>query len=182
MMEDFILPFLSVALAELGDKTQLAIFCMASETKEHGKLLFGVMLAFLLSTTLAVVFGNIIAASVPLELIHLAAGVLFILLGMLTLLGSKKEECKSMVKDPLISGFILTFLAELGDKTQITAALFSTRFNPFLVFAGALVALFLLSASAIYVGKKLAVKINRKLLSYAAGLLFILIGLGFVLL
>lgn len=181
MIQDILLPFLSVGLAELGDKTQLAIFCMSSESREHGKLLLGVMLAFALSTAIAVVLGNFAAAYIPVEYVKVAAGALFILLGLLTLFGKNNGARGCALKNPLLSGFILTFLAELGDKTQLTAALFATRLSPVLVFIGSLLALSVLSLIAIYAGKFVASRIDRRLISSIAGIMFILVGIAFAL-
>ncbi len=70
----------------------------------------------------------------------------------------------------------MVFLSELGDKTQITAGLFATQFNPFWVFAGVMLALILLSVMAIFLGNLLMKRLKQKYISIAAGAIFILIG------
>ncbi len=69
-------------------------------------------------------------------------------------------------------------LSEMGDKTQIASGLFATKFNPILVFIGVILALTLLSLIAVFLGKFLTKKINKKTISIIAGILFILIGIS----
>ena len=57
MISDILLPFITIALAELGDKTQLAVFALASKTKKHLSLLLGAILAFVIADGLAVILG-----------------------------------------------------------------------------------------------------------------------------
>ncbi|MFH1221881.1 MAG: TMEM165/GDT1 family protein [Candidatus Micrarchaeota archaeon] len=179
MLEDILIPFFTIALAEIGDKTQLAVLTLSSRTNEHGKLLLGVMAAFVLSTALAVIFGDLISLYVPIVYVKIIAGLAFIYFGITTFLNHEKEAAVEL-KDPFTSAFTLVFISEMGDKTQLGAALFATRFNPIFVFIGSVAALFVLSAAAIYVGKFLATKINRKLISQAGAILFVILGLGFI--
>jgi putative Ca2+/H+ antiporter (TMEM165/GDT1 family) len=75
----------------------------------------------------------------------------------------------------------MIFLSEWGDKTQIASALFATEYDPRLVFFGVMTALLILSVLAIYLGKFLASRIDRRLITKAAGVVFLLIGISFVL-
>jgi len=63
------------------------------------------------------------------------------------------EESKTYDKSPFISAFSLIFLTEWGDKTQIAAALFATKFNALMVLVGTILALTILSVIAVYFGK-----------------------------
>ena len=178
MGTDIILPFVSIGLAELGDKTQLAILLLSSKTRRHFQLLAGVMLAFFLVDGLAVLAGTWIMRLVPLGLLRILSGSLFILVGIL-ILKSKEEtdEIKNTeIKNPFYSGFLLILLSEFGDKTQIAAGLFATKYNPWMVLTGALLALLMLSLAAIYLGKFLAARLAPKIVSRCAGILFVLMG------
>ncbi len=73
--------------------------------------------------------------------------------------------------------FITIVLAELGDKTQIAAGLFATKYNGVLVFLGVIFALAILSLLAVYLGKFIMEKLNRRMISYIAGAIFIIIGI-----
>ena len=58
MFQDFFIPFLTIGLAEFGDKTQLAILGLSTKTKKHLSLILGVVLAFILTDGLAVILGD----------------------------------------------------------------------------------------------------------------------------
>ena len=75
----------------------------------------------------------------------------------------------------------MIFLSEWGDKTQIAAALFAVEYNPWQVLIGVMTGLALLSILAIYLGKFISGKIDRRLISKIAGALFIVIGISFAL-
>ncbi|WP_094226971.1 TMEM165/GDT1 family protein [Methanolobus psychrotolerans] len=183
MIPDILIPFLLVGLAELGDKTQLAVLVLSTKTRKYTSLLAGVMLAFILTDGLAILLGNFIANKVPMDYVRIGAGILFIIFGLTTLLKKENDDDDGSyeLKSPFISGFGLILVSELGDKTQLAAALFATQYDPLLVFIGVIFALLLLSAMAIYVGKMLMEKINKKTISTAAGILFIVIGVSFFL-
>ena len=179
MLQDFIVPFMAVGLAELGDKTQLAVLCLAGKTKQYFQLIFGVMLAFILTDGLAVVFGDFISKNIPVNYIKIISGVVFILFGIISIINSKEEEAKCELKKPFVSGFSLVFFAEMGDKTQIASALFATKYNPLIVFISIISVLGLLSVLACALGKYILAKVNRKLISRISGLLYIIIGVLF---
>ena len=77
-----------IFLAELGDKTQLAIFAFAAESKSRLAVFLGSACALLLTSLLAVVFGSAVSRLIPPNYIKLGAGALFVLLGLWMLLSS----------------------------------------------------------------------------------------------
>ncbi|MBM3309289.1 MAG: TMEM165/GDT1 family protein [Candidatus Altiarchaeales archaeon] len=177
MITDFLVPLVAVGLAELGDKTQLSILLLSSKTDKHLKLLLGVMLAFLIVDGFAVLAGSLASSILSAEMIKIASGIVFILFGLFMLKDSKNEkDSKLPAKNPFVSGFVLVFLTEWGDKTQIASALFATLYNPLLVLAGTLTALTLLSIMAIYLGKFISRRVDRKLMTKIAGAVFVLLG------
>ncbi len=176
MLQDIFVPFLAVGLAELGDKTQLAVFGLASKTKKYFELLAGVVLAFVIADGLAILLGDYISGVIPLNYLKITSGSIFIAFGVITLVSNKAEEGKYELKNAFISGFSITLISELGDKTQIASALFATRFNPIFVFIGVIGAMALLSLMAVYLGRLFVSKVNQKVISRIAGALFIVIG------
>jgi putative Ca2+/H+ antiporter (TMEM165/GDT1 family) len=177
------IPMVAVGLAEMGDKTQLSILMLSSRTKEYRRLLVGVMLAFLLVDGFAILAGSWVTSFVPVHLVKLISGAVFILFGVLILKGDARAEDGGDLppKSAFISGFSMIFLSEWGDKTQIASALFATEYDPRAVFIGVMTALTLLSIMAIYLGRFLSGRIERGLITKIAGAAFILIGLSFVL-
>ncbi len=181
MIYDILIPLVVVALAELGDKTQLSILLLSSKTKNHMHLLAGVMLAFLLVDGFAILFGSWITGIVPIIAIKIISGTAFILFGALILLRHVKDDGgKTHYKNPFMAGFAMIFVSEWGDKTQIASGLFATQYNMLMVAVGVMAALLLASMTAIYLGRIIADKVERKTISRISGIAFILIGLSFI--
>ncbi|MHC1686617.1 MAG: TMEM165/GDT1 family protein [Methanothrix sp.] len=181
-LNEILIPLLAVGLAEMGDKTQLSILLLSSRTREYAQLLAGVMLAFLLADGFAILVGSWVTNVIPVHLVKLISGGVFVLFGLLILKGDKDEEEVSNLspKNAFISGFTMIFLSEWGDKTQIASALFATEYNPWMVFLGVMAALLILSIMAVYLGRFLAGKIDRRVITKVAGVVFLLIGLSFI--
>ncbi len=178
MLQELIIPFLTIGLAELGDKTQLAILCLAAKTKKHLQLLLGAILAFIVADGIAILLGDFITNIIPISYIKAGAGIIFIIVGLVILLKSKEEEKKCDLKQPFLSGFSLILVSEFGDKTQLAAALFATKYNPTLVLIGVVGAMALLSVIAIYSGKFISSRIKPKVVHTISGVLFIIIGIA----
>jgi putative Ca2+/H+ antiporter (TMEM165/GDT1 family) len=180
MMEDLLIPLFVIGLAEMGDKTQLSILLLAARTDRHLRLLLGVMLAFLMADGFAIAVGSWVTGLVPIHLLKIISGLVFILFGIYILRGDKEEgESQLSSPNPFLSGFTLVFLSEWGDKTQIASALFAAEYNPWIVLFGVMTALTLLSMLAIYLGGFISGKIDREATAKVAGSLFIIIGLSF---
>jgi len=180
MLQDFLIPFITIGIAELGDKTQLIVFTLAGKHKKPIQLLIGATLAFLAADAIAIFLGAIIQRYVDLDIIKLIGGLLFIGFGVFTLIKKEKEEDIKLKKKKgmfLFTAFIIVFIAEMGDKTQLAAGLFATQYNPYLVLLGAVLAESLLSALAIFLGKAILKHIDEKKVAMIAGILFILIGI-----
>ncbi len=94
------------------------------------------------------------------------------------LLNKKEEkEEKNYDKNIFVSAFLMIFLTEWGDKTQVAAALFATQYNALFVLLGTMLALSVLSLIAIFFGKILNKKLNRTLLKTVGGVVFIILGI-----
>jgi len=180
MLQDLLIPMIVIGIAELGDKTQIAIFLLSTKTKERLKLLSDIILAFLLADGAAVLAGDCITRIVPLSYIKILSGIIFILFGLIAFIHVRREKKSHDLKKPFYSGFTLIFVAELGDKTQIASGLFAARYNPLLVLIGIMISLTLLSIMAIYLGSFISTKVNEKILSKIGGIVFILIGIVFL--
>ncbi len=79
--------FVLIFLAELGDKTQLSVMTLSAQSDSAWSVFLGAALALSLSALLGVIFGDAITQLVPAEWIHLGAGVMFVALGILLILG-----------------------------------------------------------------------------------------------
>ncbi|HOK57889.1 MAG TPA: TMEM165/GDT1 family protein [Methanothrix sp.] len=178
MLADLLIPFITIAIAEFGDKTQLSVLLLSTRTGRHLMLLTGVMSAFLIVDGFAILLGAWITEVVPANVLRIISAAIFLLFGITTLrdLDGDEEEGRTFDDSPFLSGFLVIFLAEWGDKTQIAAAIFATQYNPWMVLGGTMLALFMLSLSAIYLGRFILKYIKRRTITLAAGLIFMAMG------
>jgi len=199
-MLSFFVPFAAIFTAEFGDKTQLSLLLLAacyqnsSHRKKHGTAIFaGAMLAFFIADGFAILAGSYLAGIhlISETYIKTAAGILFIILGVLILKDFFYENESPLtpsenpdqnqnpvhLKNVFLAAFTSILLTELGDKTQIASAMFGAKFsNGIMVLAGTLAALGILSATAIWAGGTLAKKISPRILHAAGGAIFIITG------
>lgn len=171
-----------IALAELGDKTQLTVIALSARY-DRKKVFAGVVLAFIVVTGLGVLVGEGLLRLIPEYIIKIIAGFMFIVFGIMML--RSKEDCEeannSTVINPFISTFSMIALAEMGDKTQLSAITLSAKYNsPYLVFTGAVIALAAISLLGILAGKKLCEIVPLSKIKLGAGALFILFGIMFI--
>lgn len=178
LISNLVIPFLAVALAELGDKSQILVFLLASRTKKHLQLLIGVMLGFLIVDGFAILIGSWVVNLIPAFWLKVVTGLIFMGLGFLMIFAKNDDQEKEpQLKTPLLTGFLMILMAEWGDKTQIASALFATKYHPFYVFIAVMAALFLLSILAVYLGRFIAHLINKNITTKLAGGIFIVVGL-----
>ena len=182
MIRDFLIPFVAVGLAELGDKTQVSLILISSKTQDHTRLLGGVLLGFLLVDGVAVAAGAWAAKLILPSTLKIIAGIMFLLFGALMLTANDESGKRFHHKNPFLAGFLIISLTEWGDKTQVAAALFSATYNPLMVLAGTMLSLVILSAAAIYVGKRISGAVDQRKMTVAAAAVFILLGLSSLLL
>ena len=170
--------FLLILVAELGDKTQLAVISLSCNYKvKH--VFFGAMLAFLVVDGVSAVIGGPLLALLPLNLVQAVSGMVFIAFGVLPLLPQKEkpvEEQKLSKSLPLIACFSLVALMELGDKTQLITLTLAAENPPVMVLLGLTLAFALLTGVAVLVGAKVVSRLPMKWLKIGTSALFIILG------
>lgn len=180
-MSDFFLTtattFGLVALAELGDKTQIVCMTLAARHPPY-PVLFGAIVAFTILNVLAVVFGATAAAWLPEWLIAAVVAVLFAFFGWRSLQEANDEAVEVREYDGrgvFLSTFALIFLAELGDKTQLAVAGLASTQAPLPVWIGGTLALAFTSALGVLAGQTLLRRLPLQILHrFSAGLFFLL--------
>jgi len=182
IIEDLIIPFITIAFAELGDKTQISILLLSSKTKKHLQLLIGAIIAFAVVDGVAIIAGTWITTIIPINYLKIISAIVFIIIGILMLISKDGEEKETKQRNPFVAAFLLIMLTEWGDKTQIAAAIFATQYNGLFVFIGTMAALTILSLIAIFFGKIISKRINKKFVNKIAGIVFIILGITFILL
>jgi Ca2+/H+ antiporter, TMEM165/GDT1 family len=169
-----------VALAEVGDKTQLLAFILAARFKKPLPIIAGILCATLVNHGLAGALGAWITANVSAQVLRWVLGLSFIGMAVWTLVPDKIEDEETQVAQKLgVFGATLVtfFLAEMGDKTQIaTVALAAHYGTPVLVVIGTTLGMLIADVPAVFVGDRLAAKIPMRLVHGIAAAIFALLG------
>lgn len=176
-LEALVSSFLMVAIAELGDKTQILTIILSSKYSSIF-VFFGSFFGLILVDCLSILMGNIISTLIPIYLINLVSGISFITLGVYTLFSKKtKNEIKDL-KFSLTTSFALVATMELGDKTQVTALILAIKYSPILfIFLGLVLAYLLIVGLGVFIGKKLLKFIPQNYLRIFSSLLFLTFGM-----
>lgn len=169
-----------VALAEIGDKTQLLAFILAARFKRPVPIILGILCATLINHGLAGALGAWITSVVDPGAMRWALGLSFIAMAIWTLIPDKIEEEETQVAKHLgVFGATLVtfFLAEMGDKTQLaTVALAAHYAAPLMVVIGTTLGMLIADVPAVFIGNKFSAKIPMKLVHSIAAGIFALMG------
>lgn len=171
-----------VALAEIGDKTQLLAFILAARFKKPMPIILGILAATVINHSLAGALGAWITATASPEILRWVLGLSFVGMAIWTMIPDKIEEEETQVakKFGVFGATLITFfLAEMGDKTQIaTVALAAHYAAPLMVVIGTTLGMLIADVPAVFVGDKLASKIPMKLVHSIAAAIFALLGIA----
>ena len=171
-----------VALAEIGDKTQLLAFILAARFKKPLPIIAAIFAATVLNHGLAGALGAWITSALSPGVLRWVLGASFLGMAAWTLIPDKIEEEETRIASKLgVFGatFITFFLAEMGDKTQIaTIAMAAHYANPVLVVIGTTLGMLIADVPAVFVGDRLAARIPMKLVHGIAAAIFALLGLA----
>jgi putative Ca2+/H+ antiporter (TMEM165/GDT1 family) len=170
-----------IALAEIGDKTQLLAFILAARFKKPLPIIAGILAATLLNHGIAGIFGAWITTVISPDIMRWVLGGSFLAMAIWTLIPDKIEEEETQIANRLgVFGatFVTFFLAEMGDKTQIaTVAMAAHYAAPVLVIMGTTLGMLIADVPAVFVGNKFAAKIPMKLVHSIAAGIFAVMGL-----
>jgi Ca2+/H+ antiporter, TMEM165/GDT1 family len=168
-----------IFLAEIGDKSQLVCMTLAAR-HHHTPVLAGSIVAFMVLNTLAVVFGVGLALWVPEQVVAGVVAVLFGVFGIKSLLAKEEnedEEVKELSGHSIfVTTFLMIFLAEMGDKTQLAVAGMASTLPVVAVWLGATLALSATSALGVIAGRKLLRRIPLHRLHQISGVFFLVLA------
>jgi Ca2+/H+ antiporter, TMEM165/GDT1 family len=171
-----------VALAEIGDKTQLLAFILAARFKKPLPIIAGILAATVVNHGLAGALGAWITATLTPEVLRWVLGASFIGMAIWTMIPDKIEEEETHIAQRLgVFGATLVtfFLAEMGDKTQFaTVAMAAHYAAPVMVVIGTTLGMLIADVPAVFAGDKLANKIPMKLVHTIAAGIFAMLGVA----
>ena len=170
-----------IFVAELPDKTAYTVLLLSARGRPLPVLL-GASTAFLIHGFIALAIGSALAR-LPEGVIRWTAAGVFALVGVLLLVRKKGDDAPqppSTQQRAYFRALALVFVAEMGDATQIGTAALVARMpaSRWSVFVGATLALWTFAALAVLVGKALGERVPRRVLRKAAGVIFIVFGVG----
>ncbi len=168
----------SIAVAELGDKTQLGVITLAASIKKPLAVFLGMIAGYIVVAGLAVAVGQALLAIIPLSTLTFISGIIFIVLGLLMFKVDVESGLKGpRAKSPFIATSMMIILTELGDKTQVATIALAARFaQPIAVFFGVLSAFAIVDGLSIVLADRLTRWISTSKIKKVAAIIFIVLG------
>ncbi len=179
-MEAFLTSTAVVALAEIGDKTQLLAIVLAARFKRPLPIVAGIFVATLANHFLAALVGEQAASFLDGLWFRYAVAISFIVMALWTLVPDKldDEEAKPARFGAFLTTLVAFFLVEMGDKTQLATIALGARFQAVLpVMAGTTVGMMIANVPAVFFGHELIRRVPLNVVRYIAAALFMAIGL-----
>jgi putative Ca2+/H+ antiporter (TMEM165/GDT1 family) len=179
-MEAFLISAGLVAIAEIGDKTQLLAMVLATRYRKPVPIILGIFVATLANHALAAAVGAEVATWVGPQIMRWILAALFIGMAAWCLIPDKADEGPKQIGH--VGAFLATavafFMVEMGDKTQIATVALAARFHTIpIVTAGTTVGMLIANVPAVLFGDVLSRKISLKLIRTLAAASFAILGL-----
>lgn len=179
-MEAFLISTGIVALAEIGDKTQLLAFILAAKFRKPVPITLGILVATIANHAFAGALGSWITGLVTPETLRWILGLSFIGMAVWTLIPDKFEEEDARLARLGVFGttFVAFFLAEMGDKTQVATVALAAQYQAFYaVVAGTTCGMMIANVPAVLLGDRIAHRMPIRLLHGIAAAIFAILGL-----
>jgi putative Ca2+/H+ antiporter (TMEM165/GDT1 family) len=178
-MEAFLVSAGLVAIAEIGDKTQLLAMLLATRYRRPVPVILGILVATLANHAIAASVGAAVAGWLGPDAMRWIVGLMFIAMAAWALVPDKEDEGPKAAGS--MGAFLATtvafFLVEMGDKTQVATVALAARFQTVaIVTAGTTVGMLLANVPAVLFGDVLAGRIPLKLVRICAAISFVLLG------
>ena len=176
-MQAFITSTLVVALAEMGDKTQLLSFLLAAKFKHRMPIILGILFATLANHFLAGYVGVWLASLVSPQALRWIVAVSFFAFGAWALKPDKLEDRKLGGAGVFLTTLIAFFLVEMGDKTQLATVALAAHYDALVpVVVGTTLGMMIANVPAVWIGEALAHRVNMTVMRWVAAALFALLG------
>ena len=178
-MEAFLISTGLVAIAEIGDKTNILAMILATRYRQPIPVILGILVATLANHALAASVGAAVAAWLGPQAMRWILGVLFLVMAAWCLIPDKEDDGPKAVGK--LGAFMATavafFLVEMGDKTQLATMGLAARFHSvFIVTAGTTAGMLLANVPAVLFGDALSRRVSLKLMRAVAAVSFVVLG------
>jgi putative Ca2+/H+ antiporter (TMEM165/GDT1 family) len=177
-VEALLLSTTVVALAEMGDKTQLLSFVLAAKLKRRGPIILGILVATLANHFLAGTVGVWLARLVAPEMLRWIVGLSFFVFALWALKPDSLESDRPLRGTGVfLTTLIVFFLVEMGDKTQLATVALAARYDALVVVVlGTTLGMMIANVPAVWVGEALTRRVDMKVMRRVAAALFVVLG------
>jgi len=184
-MQTLIVSAAAVAIAEIGDKTQLLSLILAAKYRRPWPIVIGIFVATLANHALAGAVGAVVAEWLSPQTLRWIVAASFFAVALWTLKPDAADEDgaeRGSSHGVLVATLIAFFLAEMGDKTQVATVVLAAQYHPlWQVVAGTTVGMLLANVPVVWLGSRFASRLPLKAARMAAAALFAGLGLWIVL-
>ena len=183
-MQEFLISTSIVALAEMGDKTQLLALLLSARFRKPIPILIAILLATLINHGISAVLGQWITTVLSPAILVWVLAVGFIGMAFWMLIPDELDDETASINKWQKFGvvgatFILFFLAEIGDKTQIATVALAARYDSiFWVMLGTTLGMMIANAPAVFIGNKLAERLSIALIHKIGAAIFFIVGVS----
>jgi Ca2+/H+ antiporter, TMEM165/GDT1 family len=180
-MEAFLISTGIVALAEVGDKTQLLAFILAAKFRKPVPIIVGILVATIANHAFAGALGSWITSVVSPEVLRWVLGLSFLAMAAWTLIPDKFDEDDAKLARYGVFGttLIAFFLAEMGDKTQIATVALAAQYKSVVaVVAGTTLGMMIANVPAVLLGDRIAHKMPTRVVHGIAAVIFAILGIA----
>lgn len=180
-MEAFLISTGIVALAEIGDKTQLLAFILAAKFRKPLPIIAGILVATIANHAFAGVLGAWITSLVAPGTMRWVLGLSFIAMAVWTLIPDKMDDDEAALARYGVFGttLIAFFLAEMGDKTQVATVALAAQYQAVVaVVAGTTLGMMIANVPAVLLGDRIANRIPVRVVHAIAAAIFAVLGIA----
>jgi len=180
-LEAFLISTGIVALAEIGDKTQLLALLLAARFKKPWPIVWGIFVATVLNHAMAGALGAWITTLISPQTLRWILGASFIAMAVWMLIPDKLDD--SADKPPVRFGVfgttvVLFFLAEMGDKTQVATVMLAARFDAYAaVVVGTTMGMMLANVPVVFLGERMTRLVPLRVVHIVSAIIFLGLGL-----
>jgi Ca2+/H+ antiporter, TMEM165/GDT1 family len=180
-MDAFLVSTGLVALAEMGDRTQLLAFLLAARFRKPLPIIAGILVATIANHAFAGLIGTWLTALMEPQALRWVLGVSFIAMAVWIMIPDKLDDTDAVRTRFGVFGttLITFFVAEMGDKTQIATVALAAQYQAlFAVVVGTTLGMMIANVPAVYLGDKFSHRLPIKLIHAIAGAIFVALGVA----
>lgn len=183
-MQTLIVSTVAVAIAEIGDKTQLLSLILAAKYRRPWPICIGILVATLVNHALAASVGALVAQWLAPGTLKWIVAASFFAVALWTLKPDHADEddaARGTSRSVLVATLVAFFLAEMGDKTQVATVVLAAQYHPlWQVVAGTTIGMLLANVPVVWLGARFAARLPLKAARIGAAGLFAALGLWIV--